>query len=69
MKQIMVSIERTGKKVKVGWKKNLVMKDLIVLTNNNPVEVVPVVNGSIVTDVYVVQEHDKVELLSVVSGG
>ncbi|HLD12843.1 MAG TPA: MoaD/ThiS family protein [Candidatus Nanoarchaeia archaeon] len=69
MRSLHVLIERSGKKVKVVWRNDISMKDVIIAAGCNPVEIVPVVNGEIVTDAYKIKEKDKIELLSVVSGG
>lgn len=62
-------IERTQEKKVLQVAPATTLKDIMLKAGVNPVEVVPAVNNTIVTEDYKVKNNDKIELLSVVSGG
>ena len=66
---ITLTIERTKKKIRIALPAGSTVKDAISRAGVNPVEVVPAVNNEIVTESYKIRNNDKIELLSVVSGG
>ena len=64
-----VFIERENKKQEIELDDNSTLKDLLTKLNINPVTVVISKNGEIVSELAELKNKDKVELLSVVSGG
>ncbi|MEK6904660.1 MAG: MoaD/ThiS family protein [Nanoarchaeota archaeon] len=67
--KIEARIERENKKFKIDVKAGTTAKGLALELGLNPVEVIPAVNEMIVAEDYKIKEKDKVEFLSVVSGG
>ena len=64
-----VFIEREGKKKTVEIAENSTLKDVLDKLKINPVTVVISKNKEIVSELASVHKKDKIELLSVVSGG
>ena len=64
-----IFIEREGKKKTVEIAENSTIKDVLDKLEINPVTVVISKNKEIVSELAKIKEKDKIELLSVVSGG
>ncbi|MDP4012275.1 MAG: sulfur carrier protein ThiS [Candidatus Nanoarchaeia archaeon] len=64
-----VFIERENKKEKVELPEGSTLKDLLTKLKINPVTVVISKNGEVVAEIAKIKDKDKIELLSVVSGG
>ena len=67
--KLKVFIERENKSTEVELAEKANLKDLLDKLEINPVTVVISKNGEIVSELATVNEKDKIELLSVVSGG
>mgnify|MGYP001571547705 CR=1 FL=1 len=66
---IEVFIERENRNKSVEAKGKMVIKDLLKELNVNPVTVIVVKNNELVTEDSLVNDKDKIKLMSVVSGG
>ena len=64
-----IFLERENKKKTITFNKEDSIKTILKKLKINPSTIVVSVNNEIVTEDYILQDKDKVELLSVVSGG
>ena len=67
--KITVFLERENKKLSLSIKQGDTISSIMKKLKINPVAYVSTVNDEIVTEEYSLKENDKVEILSVVSGG
>lgn len=67
--KISVVIERERKKLEIDLPKNSTIKSLLEKLNINPVNALVSVNNEICTEQEILNEKDRVEIFSVVSGG
>ncbi|HLD15909.1 MAG TPA: MoaD/ThiS family protein [Candidatus Nanoarchaeia archaeon] len=67
--KISVFLERENKKQRMEIKKGDTISSLMKKLKINPVSYISTVNDEVVTEEHVLKDRDKVEILSVVSGG
>ena len=67
--KVSVFLEREGKNQSIKIKKGDTIASLMKKLKINPVSYVSTVNDEVVTEEYNLKDKDKIEILSVVSGG
>ncbi|MEK6861610.1 MAG: MoaD/ThiS family protein [Nanoarchaeota archaeon] len=67
--KVNVFIERERKDVEIELKDNSTVKDLLKILKINPVTVITTINDEVITEDYKLNDKDKIEIHSVVSGG
>ena len=66
---INVFIERKNENAILELKEDSSIHDLLNLLNVNPITIIPVKNGEVVTEDIKLEDNDNIKLMSVVSGG
>ena len=67
--KVNVFVERERKNVEIELKDKSTVKDLLKTLNINPVTVIATKDDEVVTEDYELNDKDKIEVHSVVSGG
>lgn len=66
---ITVFIEERKQEEKIPYTEGMTVKQAMAACKVNPVEVIPVINNTLVLESQVLQKGDRLECLSVISGG